>query len=112
VARVLIIEPDPDLRLLARDVVLELGHEPVLESDRDGADRLDVILLAVSGGSTTLASGFRRRYPGLPIICLQTRETSYKTHAVPPTARVLKPYTVGDLQRALDDALNAGPASR
>jgi hypothetical protein len=112
VARVLIIEPDPDLRLLARDVVSELGHEPVLESDREGADPLDVILLAVSGRSTTLASGFRRRYPGLPIIYLHTREASYESHAVPPAARVLKPYTVGDLQRALDHALGADPASR
>lgn len=112
VARVLIIEPEPDLRLLANDAVLELGHDPVLESNQDGDDRVDVILLAVSGGSTTLASGLRRRYPGLPIIYLHTREASYKTQAVPPAARVFKPYTLGDLQRALNHALGADPESR
>jgi CheY-like chemotaxis protein len=100
-ARVLIAEPEPDLRRLAEQALLELGHEP-LSLDADILpSRVDVLLLAASADAVALAHALRRRHPGLSIISLGTVAAGPETRALRPVAHLVKPYTLGELGRAL-----------
>ena len=104
-ARVLIAEPEPDLRLLAEQALLELGHEP-LALDDIPPGRVDVLLCATSAHA--LAHALRRRQPELPIISLGTVAADPETRALRPVAHLIKPYTLGELQRDLARAETTG----
>lgn len=103
-ARVLIAEPEPDLRLLAEQAVLELGHEPLSVDAHTAGCRVDVLLLATSADAVELAQALRRRQPELPIVTLGTVAAGPETHALRPVEHLVKPYTLRDLQRALGRA--------
>jgi len=105
VARVLIAEPEPDLRLLAEQAVLELGHEPVLLGAHTAGAPVDVLLLATSADAVAIARAHRRDDPGLPIVCLGTLSASAEIRRLEPVAHLLKPYTLTDLARALTRAV-------
>ena len=106
-ARVLIAEPEPDLRRLAEQALLELGHEP-LALDDIPPGRVDVLLCATSADALALAHALRRRQPELPIISLGTVAADPETRALRPVAHLIKPYTLGELQRALARAETTG----
>ena len=106
-ARVLIAEPEPDLRSLAQQAVLELGHEPLLlDADSAGA-RVDVLLLAASGDAVATASALRRHDPALPIVCTGTGVADDEVRRLAPVAYLVKPYSLADLGRALARAVAA-----
>jgi hypothetical protein len=107
-ARVLIIEPEPDLRSLAEQAVLELGHEPVLFDDHAPDQPVDVAILATFDGMAAVANELRRRLPDLPIICLDTRPAGRSARALSAVARLIEPYTLAQLRTVLDQALNRG----
>jgi CheY-like chemotaxis protein len=110
-ARVLIIEPEPDLRSLAEQALIELGHEPVLFGDDAEGEPVDVVILATFNGMAAVAHELRRKLGDPPIICLDTRPASSSTHALAPVAHLTEPYTLAQLQAALSRALDRG-ASR
>jgi hypothetical protein len=104
-ARILIIEPEPDLRSLAEQAVLELGHEPVLFDDHAQGDPVDVAMLATFDGMAAVANELRRRLDNVPIICLDTQPVNIKARALAPIAHLIQPYTLAQLRTVLDRAL-------
>lgn len=104
-ARILIAEPEPDLRLLAEQAVLELGYEPVLLEAYTGGTPVDVLLLATSDGAVAIAHAHRRSDPALPIVCVGTLGLTAEIRRLEPVAHLLKPYTLSDLARALTRAV-------
>jgi hypothetical protein len=109
VARVLIAEPEPDLRLLAEQAVLELGHEPLLLGAHPAGTHVDVLLLATSPDAVAIARAHRRHDPALPIVCLGTLTASADIRRLRPVAHLVKPYTLSDLGRALTQAVATAP---
>jgi hypothetical protein len=109
VARVLIAEPEPDLRLLAEQAVLELGHEPLLLGAHPAGTHVDVLLLATSPDAVAIARAHRRHDPALPIVCLGTLTASADIRRLRPVAHLVKPYTLSDLGRALTRAVATAP---
>jgi hypothetical protein len=105
VARVLIAEPEPDLRLLAEQAVLELGHEPLLLDAFLAGTHVDVLLLATSPDAVAIARAHRRHDPALPIVCVGTLAAGADIRCLRPVAHLLKPYTLSDLARALTQAV-------
>lgn len=105
VARILIAEPEPDLRVLAEQAVLELGHEPVLLEAHTAGTRVDVLLLATSADAVAIAQAHRRNDAALPIVCVGTTGASAAIHQLEPVAHLLKPYTLSDLAQALTRAV-------
>lgn len=97
--RVLVCEPDPDVRHLLELTVERLGHEAVA---RDATDA-DVVLLEPScPASRSAARRFARR---VPIVCLSIhpREAGY---APPETvAYLMKPVKSARLGATLDGIL-------
>lgn len=104
-ARVLIAEPVLDLRLLAEQAVLELGHEPVLLENHVRGERVDLLLLATFDGMTAVVDDLGPQRRSVPIICLGTLPASDQARSLRPLAYLVKPYTLDELQRALDRAL-------
>ena len=104
-ARILIAEPEPDLRLLAEQAVLELGYEAVLLEAHTAGTPVDVLLLATSADAVAIAQAHRRSDPALPIVCLGTLEATADIRRLEPVAHLLKPYTLRDLARALTRAV-------
>jgi CheY-like chemotaxis protein len=105
-ARVLIVEPEPDLRSLAEQALLELGHEPVLFEDDTPSEPIDAVILATFDGMTTVTDELRRRRHDLPIICVGMRPAGGGAGTVPPVAHLMHPYTLAQLQNALQGALD------
>ncbi len=104
-ARILIAEPEPDLRLLAEQAVLELGYEPVLLEAYTAGTPVDVLLLATSEDAVAIAQAHRRGDPALPIVCLGTLALTAEIRRLEPIAHLLKPYTLSDLAQALTRAV-------
>jgi CheY-like chemotaxis protein len=105
VARVLIAEPEPDLRSLAEQAVLEFGHEPLLLEDYTGDIPADVLLLAISADAIATASALRQHDPALPIVCTGTLVMDDEVRGLRPVAYLIKPYTLNDLWVALARAV-------
>ncbi len=103
-ARVLISEPEHDLRLLAEQWLIELDHEPLALGGRPGI-RVDVLLLAASPGAAVVAHALRRLQPGLAIVSCGVTPAGRDIRALGPVAHLVKPYTIEQLDRALARAL-------
>lgn len=104
-ARVLIVEPEPDLLLLVQEAVRELGHEALLFDESDAGVSVDVLLVAAHAGMAALVCRLRRAHAGLPVICAGTLPPGREARALAPVAYLIKPYTLGDLDRALVKAI-------
>jgi CheY-like chemotaxis protein len=104
---VLIYEPEPDLRLFVADAVRELGHVALLAGPRAPAAP-DVVLVAVGAGMRSVVARVREAHPALPVICAGTMPADVEADAVGSVAYLIKPFTLQDLDRALDKALASG----
>jgi len=107
-ARILISEPHPDVRVLLEAVVRRAGHEPVGHGELavDEAPEL-MILEPVSADGLAAAAGLRRRLEGLPIICTSIAPPNPATKALAPVAHLIKPFRLGELEAAIAFALAA-----
>jgi CheY-like chemotaxis protein len=105
-ARILISEPHPDLRILLEAIVRRTGHEPVgpgeLASDEAPAV---MILEPASAAGLEAAAGLRHRLEDLPIICTSISPPSNETRSLGPVAHLIKPFRLGDLEAAIVSAL-------
>ncbi|MES1247592.1 MAG: hypothetical protein ABUS54_07965 [Actinomycetota bacterium] len=92
--RVLVCEPDPDVRQLLSLTLERLGHEAVSQGD------VDVVLMEPACDLAQRALR-RLRRPGLPVVCLSIhpREAGYE----PPetVAYLMKPIKKDRLAAAL-----------
>ena len=102
--RVLICEPDPEVRELLRRVVERRGHEPVLELN-GYRDLAAVVLEPADLVSMELAQAARAHDPALPIVCASVEPPTAGSRRLAPVAHVVKPFTLSELDRALATAL-------
>jgi DNA-binding response OmpR family regulator len=107
-ARILICEPHPDLRVLLEAVVRRAGHEPVGQGELTSDDAPELIILEpASADSLAAADGLRRRLEDLPIIFTSILPPTLETMALRPAAHLMKPFRLGELETAIVSALAA-----
>ena len=103
----LICEPHPEVRELLSQIVVRLGHEPVLE-DAELAP-VDAILLEPSDApSVERAQAFRAVNGGTPIVCASIELPDAGSRRLAPIAYLVKPFALPDLQHAISRALSTG----
>jgi DNA-binding NtrC family response regulator len=114
VARFLILEPSREVRELFGYVVSRLGHEALLW---DGAgegelDDVDAVLLEPAyARGRELVSRLRTHRPELPVVCASVyMPTSELKASIRPVEYLEKPFSLVDLELALERALR-GPAA-
>jgi DNA-binding response OmpR family regulator len=106
VARILISEPHPDLRILLEAVVRRSGNEPVGYGELTDDDAPQVMILEpASADGLAAAAGLRRRLEGLPIICASIYPPSDESSALGPVAHLIKPFRLRELEAAIVSAL-------
>jgi hypothetical protein len=111
VGRVLICEPDPEVRELLRRVVERHGHEPVVETN--GLKDLAAIVVEPSDVvSVEVAQAARALDPELPIVCASIEPPTPGSRRLAPVAHVVKPFTLSEFDRALTAALGRNGTGR
>ena len=107
-ARILIHEPHPDVRVLLEAVVRRAGHEPVGRGELTSDDTPELMILEpASADGLAAAAKLRRRLEDLPIICASIEPPNGASKALEPVAYLLKPFRLGDLEAAIASALAA-----
>ena len=102
--RVLVSEPHSEIRELIGRVIASMNWESV-EDPRD----VDLLLLEPGWpAGLELAQRLRAERPDLPIVCLSIYGRRSEVAALSPSAYLVKPFSVTELQRALRAALAAG----
>ena len=104
-ARVLIVDPEPDLRLLAAEAVTELGHEAVVLEELAAPAPADVLMIAPCQDMGTVVARLREACAGLSVILVSVVPPGPETDAWRPEGFLAKPYTLQALGRALERAL-------
>lgn len=104
-ARVAIGEPYAEVRELLVRVVESAGWQAVVEPD-DVAGADVVLVEPGDARSFELARRLREARPELPVVCVSIYPAGPETESLSPTAYLVKPFSVGELQRVLASALN------
>jgi DNA-binding response OmpR family regulator len=105
-ARILIHEPHPDVRVLLAAVVRRAGHDPVGHGELTNGDTPELMILEpASADGLAAAAGLRRRLEDLPIICASIEPPSVETKALDPVAFLVKPFRLAELEAAIAHAL-------
>ena len=105
-ARILIHEPHPDVRVLLAAVVRRAGHDPVGHGELTNGDTPELMILEpASADGLAAAAKLRRRLEDLPIICTSIEPPTLATNALHPVAFLLKPFRPGELEAAIGRAL-------
>ncbi|HEU5264473.1 MAG TPA: hypothetical protein VFU34_07525 [Gaiellaceae bacterium] len=105
--RILVCEPQAEVRELLRHVVERLGHEPVFPEKLAGAEDVDVVLLEPADPvALSTATSLLRRRPGLPVVCASIHPDSAETAGLRPLASLVKPFGLSELERALTAAVS------
>lgn len=106
-ARVLIGDPDPEIRELLQRIVAGMGHAPVDPGD-EHAETPDLLLVEPGDPPMLdLAIRLRERNPGIPVVCVSIFPPGPGALALRPAAYLLKPFALAGLQRAIEDAVLA-----
>ncbi len=118
-ARILVIDDDPDMRALLEQTLKSAGHEVALAEDgRQGVDQYranqadlvitDIYMPGQEGLETIIE--LRRRFPEVTIIAVSGRATAMLSVAQKLGAvEVLqKPFGTGELLVAVEKALRSG----
>ena len=114
-SRILILESAPEIRELFVQIVRRLRHEPVVLDELGDVDAADVDVVVVepaSVGRAGIALALRERDPQLPIICVSVEPPSEQFKRLRPVAYLQKPFSIGDLERALLKALEQRGSTR
>jgi DNA-binding response OmpR family regulator len=105
-ARILISEPHPDLRVLVEAVVRRTGNEPVGQGELTSDDAPAVMILEpASANGLAAAARLRSRLENLPIICTSIFPPSDESSALLPVAHLIKPFRLRELEAAILAAL-------
>jgi hypothetical protein len=111
VARILISEPHPDVRVLFEAIVRRIGHEPVGHGELTVDEAPAVMILEpASAEGLAAAAGLRHRLEDLPIVCASILPPTPAAKALAPIAYLMKPFRLGELETALSAALAASSA--
>jgi CheY-like chemotaxis protein len=103
-ARILVLEPHPEVRELLQRVVVRLGHEPVGEADPD-ALAVDLVLVEPQGWGATDRAARARLASGAAVLCISVAPPTEASRALEPVAHMVKPFALGELEEAVLDAL-------
>ena len=104
-ARILIHEPHPDVRVLLAAVVSRAGHDPVGHGELTNGDTPELMILEpASADGLAAAAKLRRRLEDLPIICTSIEPPTLATRALQPVAYLLKPFRLGELEAEIQRA--------
>jgi DNA-binding response OmpR family regulator len=105
-ARILISEPHPDLRVLIEAVVRRTGNEPVGQSDLIGEDSPAAMILEPAyADGLAAAARLRGQLEDLPIICASIYPPTDESCALSPVAHLIKPFRLRELEVAIVSAL-------
>jgi CheY-like chemotaxis protein len=105
-AKILICEPHPDLRVLLETVVRRTGNEPVGHGELTNDDAPAVMILEpASADGLAAAARLRCRLEELPIICTSISPPSQESRALGPVTHLLKPFRLHQLEAAIVAAL-------
>jgi DNA-binding response OmpR family regulator len=105
-ARILIHEPHPDVRVLLEAIVIRAGHAPVGQGELTSDDAPELMILEpASADGLAAAARLRRRLEDLPIICTSIEPPNGATKALRPIAYLVKPFRLGELEAAISQAL-------
>jgi len=107
-ARILIHEPHPDVRILLEAIVRRAGHDPVGHGELANDDAPELMILEpASADGLAAAARLRRRLGDLPIICTSIEPPNGASNALRPIAYLVKPFRLGELEAAICSALAA-----
>lgn len=107
VGKIVICEPDPEVRELLGHVVVRLGREAC--SELNGGRDIDALLVEPADvESIELAIAVRSACPGVPVVCLSVDPPTAGSRRLEPVAHLLKPFALPELERALHKALLRG----
>jgi DNA-binding response OmpR family regulator len=105
VARILIFEPNPDIRALVELVIRRLGHEPVV-SDAGIPDPGDVHAAVIEpGDGAGIPLSRRLRERARPVIFTSIFPPDQNLLALEPVTYLVKPFTLYELETALTTAI-------
>jgi DNA-binding response OmpR family regulator len=105
--RILILEPNAEIRELLQRVVGRLGHEPLVPArlSADGLGPIDAVLLEPAWApALEFVDGLRERSPHVPIVFETIELTSPARASLRPAVYLVKPFTVRELEEAIKAA--------
>ena len=106
--RILVCEPQAEVRELLRHVVERLGHEPVFPATLGGSDDVDVVLVEPADpGAFSVVEALLRRRQGVPVVCASIHPDSGCAADLRPLAYLVKPFGLSELERALTAAVSS-----
>ena len=107
-ATILVSEPHAEVRALVVHVIEAMGWHATT-SPVTRPDAVDLVLVEPGWPEgLLLARRMRAARPDLPIVCLSIYPRELDTELLLPTAYLVKPFSVVELQGALRNALAAG----
>lgn len=113
--RILICEPQQDVRRLLERMIARAGDMPIVVQDPTPAKLRSADVLVVETAAphgATLAQLARAASPSLPIVCASVTVPSRELAEIVDFAAVLvKPYTAEQLIGAVDGALEESPSA-
>jgi DNA-binding response OmpR family regulator len=111
VARILIVEPHPDIRTLFAHVVARVGHEPVLLEPGDACPSDVDAAVIEPGDSHGLACARHLGGLGRPVVLASIFPAEQETLDLEPVAYFVKPFALVELEQALEAALERAEAA-
>jgi CheY-like chemotaxis protein len=106
--RVLILEPDPEVRELISRVVSRLGHEPLAPARLPARvpSGVDAVFLEPAWApALELAGRLRERNPKLPVVFESIDPASPGLPSLTPVRHLLKPFGLRVLEQAIEAVL-------
>lgn len=109
--RILLLEPQPEIRELVTRVATRLGHKAFTTLTEDDDDFDAVVLEPQSERGLALARKVRGRLPELPLICISVLPLTPELRDLEPDAFLMKPFSLSDLELALGRVLAGRPGA-
>ena len=108
-ARIQIIEQMDEIAQLIAHVVKGLGHEPVWGLDAQPGEIDAVVVEPGFPGALEAAQALRAESADLPIVIASIYPKSPETLALQPSAYIVKPFRLTELEQAITAALVSPP---
>jgi CheY-like chemotaxis protein len=108
VARILVADPSPEISDLLTHIVLGMGHEPSALSDVPEAGLAGVDVMVYEPGNPAIraaARALRAARPCAALVGVSIYPPDDETSALEPFAYLIKPFSLGAIQRAIAEAL-------
>ena len=108
-ARILVCEPNSEVRALLAPGAPRRGHAPGFGGTGAGdprPDDADVLLVEPADRrALAAAQALRQRDDELPIVCTSIYPATRGAHGLRPVAYLVKPFPLGELERVLVEAV-------